>query len=172
MQPSDKPQFARILVGLATIKPGAKLTPEALEVWWLALQSWALEEFQKAAGHLASSVEFMPSPFHFAQLRKAGRATAGELWARAVECARRGGGSADPMIETCVGALGGWSVVRFCDEDKLHFLERRFAEHYEQIQDAEDVRESLPQIAGPSRLPKLSGPRPVADLLPFLPHRP
>jgi hypothetical protein len=158
MQPDEKPEFARILNGLAAIKPGGKITRESLDVWWLSLADWPLAEFRAAAAHLARSVEFMPSPFHFEQLRKAGRPTAGEAWARAVASARRGGGTDDPLIERAIAAMGGWIVVRMSDEDKLHFLERRFSEHYESIQDADDTREAVPSLASMPMRPKLTGP--------------
>jgi hypothetical protein len=147
--PADKPKFIKQLVGLAAIKPGKDLTPEGCEIWWQAMQDWQLEEFQQAAAHLAKSVEFMPSPFHFEQLRKAGRPTAGEAWADIRAMARRSyeGEPADPIAARALQALGGLRAVAMCDSDKVHFLERRFAEHFEQIQDAEGVRTALPQIA-------------------------
>ena len=164
MTPADKETFCAILNGLAAIKPGGKLTAEAYEVWWLAMQDWPLDQFRAAAAHLAKSVEFMPSPYHFEQLRKAARPTAGEAWAKAVASCRtawtpqgyRGGTSGDPLIDRAVHAIGGYAAIAQCDHDKLHFLERRFAEHYGSIEDAEDVREALPQIAGPSTLPRLN----------------
>lgn len=171
MLPTDKPAFCAILNGLATIKPGGKLTREAYEVWWLAMQDWPFDQFRAAAAHLAKSVEFMPSPFQFEQLRKAARPTVGEAWAKAVaSCGSswtpqgyRGGTSGDPLIDRAVRTIGGYAAIAQSDENKLHFLERRFAEHYESIEDAEDVRQSLPQIAGPSQLPRLSGPRYVLE---------
>lgn len=165
MLPADKPEMVRVLTGLAAIKPGAKLTPEGLETWWQAMRAWSLEDFKSAASFLAGTHEFMPNPFHFEQLRRAGRATAGEAWARAVAAARRGGGTDCPLIEKAVQAMGGWLVLRMSDEDKLHFLERRFAEHYDDIRDADDTRDAIPAIASTWR-PALSGPRHVSALLP------
>lgn len=157
MQSSDKPKFVSILNGLAAIKPGAKLTPEAYEVWWMTMQNWPLEEFSAAAAHLAKSVEFMPSPFHFEQLRKAGRPVASEAWIKAQRSTGtaytpngyRGGSSGDPLIDKAVQVIGGYGVIAMCDTDKLHFLERRFNEAYESMQDAQDIREAVPQIAAP-----------------------
>jgi len=153
---ADKPAFSKILIGLAAIKPGGKLTPEALEMWWLALENWTLAEFRSAASHLAKTVEFMPSPFHFEQLRKAGRLTAPEAWERAraacgsaIQCGQvtHNGSCGDELIDRAVRGIGGYGAIAMCDRDKLPFLERRFAEHYEQLQDTEEVRQALPQIA-------------------------
>ena len=90
MLPADKVELVKILAGLSTIKPGVKLTPEAYDVWWLAMQHWSIDEFRSAAAHLARSVEFMPSPFHFEQLRKANNPTSGEAFAMAVRHAASG----------------------------------------------------------------------------------
>jgi len=157
---ADKTEMVRILRGLAAVKPGKELTAEAFEIWWLAMKDrWSIEGFKAAASHLARESEFMPSPFHFEQLRKAGRPTSGEAFWRAVKHA---GSSAyrihpscgDPRIDAAVRGSGGYIVLAMCDEEKLPFLERRFNEHYEAIQDSEDVRGALPELVGPPRLPR------------------
>lgn len=154
MQPSDKPKFLAVLNGLAAVKPGAKLTAEGLDVWWHSFREWEIEEFSSAAAHLAKSCEFMPNPFHFEQLRKASRLTAGEAWAEAREIIRSGGDChGDPAIDAAVRALGGYRQLGFTHSDQMHFLERRFAEHYERISEAEEVREALPRLSMTHRLP-------------------
>jgi hypothetical protein len=165
----DKPEFVRILNGLAAIKPGAKLTPEALDVWWLALQDWPIDQFKAAAGHIARNVEFFPSPYHFEQLRRAEEPTAGEAFAAAIAHAASGawrhGGTGRPEVDRAVRAIGGWHVIAMGDEDKLHFLERRFTEHFDAIQDSERVRDELPMLAGPSHRPAIKGPQSASNLL-------
>ena len=54
--------------------------------------------------------------------------------------------------------LGGYTAIAMCDEDKLHYLERRFVEHYEAKQDADEVREALPSLTADAR-PRIDGPR-------------
>lgn len=153
MQPTDRTEFVRILTGLATIKPNGKLTPEALDLWWNAMQHWGIDDFRSAASHLISSVEFMPSPFHFEQLRQAGRMTAGEAWGRVVAHARAGRYRTESLaadIERGVQAIGGWRAIAMSDESQLPFIERRFAEHFDAIRDAHDVRAAVPQLACPA----------------------
>jgi hypothetical protein len=168
MLPGDRQQFAATLTGLAAIKPGARLTPEALELWWSAMQTWSIEDFRSAANHLARSCEFMPSPFHFEQLRKAGRRTAAEAWEKARKacgsCVQLGhytddGTCGDELIDRAVAGIGGYKVIAQCNTDSLHFLERRFSEHYETLRDVTDTRETLPRITG-----NHSGPRIAADV--------
>lgn len=176
MQSADRREFLKVLNGLAAVKPGAKLVPEALEVWWLAMSDWTLDEFKQAAGHLARAIEFMPSPFHFEQLRKAGRLTCGEAWeaarkacGSAIQCGQvtHNGSCGDPLIDRAVQAIGGYGVIAMCDRDKLTFLERRFAEHYESIQGADDIRVALPQVTGPAGSKRLNGlgPKSIRELL-------
>lgn len=170
MTPADQPAFLAVLNGLAAIKPGKGLTAEALDLWWLAMREWSLADFKAAASHLAKSHEFMPSPFHFEQLRKAGRPTAGEAWAKVLDYVRKGytrwtdggisaNGTApqlDDLTLRVVAALGGFDQIAMCQNDKLHFLERRFAEHHADMQDSQDVRVAVPQIAG-TQLERLAG---------------
>ena len=153
MTPADRPKFAQTLVGLSAMKPGKGLTPEAIDVWWNAMQHWSLPEFLDAASHLARSVEFMPSPYHFEQLRKAQLPTAGEAWDEILQLARSSfnGEPDDPVAARALRAIGGLRAVAMSDTSKTQFLEKRFAEHYAQMQEAEDTRESVPQIAGPTR---------------------
>lgn len=168
MQPNDKPKFLSVLNGLAAIKPGAKLTNESLSLYWSAMSGWSIEDFTAAANELARTQEFFPNPYHFEQLRKAGRKTSGEAWAEVLAYARGGGYRQwecgmptlntnyprieDQLILAAVRAIGGFQAVAQSKIDSTHFLERRFAEHYENISDAEAVREAVPQLAGPSRL--------------------
>lgn len=177
MQPADRKEFLRVLNGLAAIKPGGKLAPEALDMWWLAMSDWSIEAFKDAAAHLAKSVEFMPSPFHFQELRKAGRITAAEAWetaraacGSAIQCGQvtHNGTCGDALIDKAVRGIGGYGAIAMCDREKLPFLERRFTETFNSLQDVTEVRESLPAIAGaPERLRlgvdslvrKLGGPK-------------
>ena len=171
MRTIDKPEFVRILMGLSSIKPGKPMTPEGLDMYWAAMrQEWGIGEFREAAGHLAGTCEFMPNPYHFEQLRKAARPTAGEAWSTVLGWAASGSyrdcdSCGDPIIDRAVKAMGGYRAIAMHDEDKQHFAERRFADHYESMQDADTVRNALPFITRPA----LNGPQPVAGLL--QPHR-
>jgi hypothetical protein len=179
VQPDDKPAFLATLNGLAAVKPGGKLPKEAYEIWWQAMQPWSIEEFKQAAAHLALAVEFMPGPYHFDQLRKAGRPTAAEAW----ECARKAAGSAiqcgqvthngtcgDELIDRAVRGIGGYGVIAMCETEKLPFIERRFAEHYDSLQDVEDVRDAVPKVTRGTKR-QLHGPTSVSAMLPGLSDR-
>lgn len=172
MTPADRKKFVEVVLGFAELK-GKQLSAPALELYWRSLQHWQLSDFMAAAEHLIRTSEFMPMPKDFEDLRKACRPTAGEAWAKAVAACgschsaqgyTNGGTCGDSFIDRVVRAIGGYKAIAMCDSEKLHFLERRFAEHFESIQDAEDVREEVPQLAFTGRR-ALNGPRPARDLL-------
>jgi hypothetical protein len=168
MQPDDRPEFLRILNGLAAVKPGAKLTPEALDLWWSAHADWPIDEFKSAAGQLAKTVEFFPNPYHFAQLRKAGGQTAGEAWALVRETVRRTGWgeptSISPRIDRVVRAMGGYDALGMTNTDAMPFREKRFVELWEEFGEADEARAALPstqRLSGPTGASKLlERPRP------------
>jgi hypothetical protein len=150
MTPNDRAEMARILVSLAEMKPGGKITPEALELWFAAMSTWSIEEFRAAAQHLMLHEEYFPNPWHFQQLRKAQRMTPGEAWAIALQHVRSGAyhaGPAVPEVERAVQALGGWKIIAWSSVDALPFLEKRFASHYDQLADVAETRQELPQLA-------------------------
>ncbi len=150
MQVTDRKKFLAALAGLAAVKPGKELTPEALEIWWSAMRGWTIEEFVSAASHLAGSVEFMPSPFHFEQLRKASKPTSGEAWASALKrcISWRTGATAGDVIDRAAAAIGGYRAIAMADvETALPHLERRFKEAFDSIDDAETVRSALPNLS-------------------------
>lgn len=164
MTDADKPQFVAALAELVALKPGAALTPEQFGAWWNAMRgSWTLEDFRNACHKLAQDCEFMPNPYHFAQLRKAGGETAGEAFARARQIVRRlyqremaSHQSGDPKLDAAIRACGGYEALAMCTTENIGFFERRFAEHYESITDAEAVRGALPNLTGGERL---TGPK-------------
>lgn len=151
MQSTDRIEFGKVLNGMAAMRK-TTLIPEALELWWACMSDWTIGDFKTAAIRVLKTTTFMPTPKDFEDLRNAGRQTAGEAFAKAVQTSKscsQGGymtdnvTSADPQIDRAVRALGGYRCIAMCEVDKLHFLERRFTEHYEAIQDAGDVREWL-----------------------------
>lgn len=171
MQESDFQRFKEIMVGMGKLYEREVDSP-LLDAYWLALRNWSLEEFIEAAAHLMGNSEFMPRPAAFNELRKAGRPTSGEAWARAVmNCGSchssqgytNGGSCGDPFIDRVVRAIGGYKTIAMSDSDKLHFLERRFAEHFETMQEAADIRGDVPMIAFKSR-PMIEGPRSLGDI--------
>ena len=170
MTKNDYEPFCEIVVGFAELK-GRTLSAAAIELYWRSLQHWPLAAFRAAAEQLVRTCEFMPGPKDFEDLRKAGRATPGEAWAEVLAHVRAGayrGRSlvVSELVDRAVAAIGGYHAIGMSDVDKTHFLEKRFTEAFEDLQNAEDVRESVPAIAySGSSLSSLNGPTKAADVL-------
>ena len=97
----------------------------------------------------------MPAPYDFERLRKKGEPSAHEAWAQALhhaEGAWRQGVLGDTMIDRVVSMLGGYRTLALTNSDKLGFLERRFIDAYDDFQDANGVREALPNLSERPRL--------------------
>ena len=154
MRPTDRAEFLRTLKGVAAIK-GKELTPEALSVWWSAMAAWSIEDFKAAASHLVSTCQFMPTPYDFAQLRKAGESTGGEAWLEVLSGRALVPGS---RAARAAAIVGGQQAIRHADiETALPHIQRRFLTAYEELSDVDVVREALPQIAAPEEFKRLGG---------------
>lgn len=181
MSEAEKPAFFRILVGLQSVKPGKELTPEGCEIWWKTMSpKWTLAEFELVALELNESCTFMPGAAEFTAWRRdrlvAQRPNANEAWQRALKhaatSAYRNGPLGHALIDLTVSALGGYTAIAMCEEPDLHYLERRFTEHYRDNLDTMDAREragiSAPE--GSPLLTKADGPQRVTSLLEKLRH--
>lgn len=170
MDGSDFGRFRAVMTGLAKVYD-REIDGPLLDAYWLALRDWSLDDFERAAGHLLATSPFMPRPAAFRALRDAGRLTAGEAFAIALKHAAGGYryGSTIPPVERAVAALGGWAVLARATEDSVPFLERRFAEHYAELEDRVEAREAVPQITGPtSARYAVAGPERIGAIVPKL----
>jgi len=178
---ADKAEFVKVVMGFAELK-GKQLSLPAVELYWRAMRDWPLDYFMAAAERLVKTSQFMPEPYHFEELRKSGRMTAGEAFAKALEWAKSGAyrhPAQSPeaiFIDSVVQAMGGWSRIAGSDPDDVQWTEKRFAEHFAELQDVTETREALPQIAMSPGLqillqrqtkqitgPKSSSPRPALE---------
>ena len=154
MDSRDRPEFVRVLNGLAAIKR-VDLTKDAYELWWQSMKDWSIDAFKDAAGYLLKNCQFMPAPYDFEQLRKKGEVSAHDAWARAfhhAEGAYRKGVLGDALIDRVVSMLGGYRMIALTNSDKLGFLERRFLDAYNDFLDTGSVREALPNLTERPRI--------------------
>lgn len=170
MTPENYDEFCEVVVGFAELK-GRSLSAAAIELYWRSMKHWQIGDFKAAAEQLVRTSKFMPGPDAFEDLRKAGRATAGEAWAEVLAHVRAGryggrGTVVSELVDQAVAAIGGYHAIGMSEIDKTHFLEKRFTEAFEQLQDAEDVRAAVPEIAySGSSTPRLKGPQSVQALI-------
>lgn len=164
MNAADRKKFVEVVMGFAELR-GKQLSAPALELYWRALQHWPLQEFVAVAEQLVRTSEFMPTPKNFEDLRKASRPTSGEAWILACETARRwreiapNVSSGDPFVDHVVRVVGGYRAIAMHDSEKLHFMEKRFGEHFESMQSVDDTREALPSLVRDVIGPSTNGPR-------------
>ena len=165
MDSSDRPEFVRVLNGLAAIKR-VDLTKDAYELWWRSMKDWFIDDFKEAAGYLLNNCQFMPSPYDFEQLRKKGETSAHEAWAMALHHAGgawRKGVLGDVLTDRAVSMLGGYRLIALTDSDKLGFLERRFMDAYNDLLDTNVAREALPNLTERTRI-KHRLPVPIGEI--------
>ena len=154
MDNNNRPEFVRVLNGLAAIKR-VDLTKDAYELWWQSMKDWSIDGFKDAAGYLLKNCQFMPAPYDFEQLRKRGEPSAHEAWAKALNHAGgawRQGVLGDALTDQVAATLGGYSVIALTHKDKLGFLERRFLAAYNELLDTSVVREALPDLTERTRI--------------------
>jgi hypothetical protein len=156
MQQADFTRFRNVMAGMAELY-SRELSNTLLDVYWLALRSWTLAEFEAAADKLMQTATFMPRPAEFNEIRKAALPTKGEAWAAVLMHLRGGyrdGSGISPETDAAVRALGGYKTLAMMPTTDLHWQEKRFAEHYGEAAEVADKREPL-QI--PADLRKLLG---------------
>jgi hypothetical protein len=142
MTRKDFPAFTKVVLGFAEVR-GKKLSEEALEIYWRAMAHWTLADFEEAAAVLLRTSRFMPTPKEFEDLRKRATETAPEAWVEILRRARRGDfdlAGLSSAARLAVTALGGIRAVAMSETAHTHFLEKRFCEHYGELQDAYTAR--------------------------------
>lgn len=172
MKANEFQQFKTIVAGMAALYGRIESLDDGLmDVYWLALKDWPLEEFQRAASHLLRTSTFMPRPADFERLGQGSAQSARQAWADVVAWVRASGYRSalpkhllppEPSQEAvrAVMILGGWEAISLADISELGFLEKRFLEHFE------DARASQGQgLPSPPEGPRLNGPVSIAELL-------
>ena len=158
MTADDYERFRNVITGMARMFE-REVDAQLLDLYWLALRSWPLDEFENTAAHLLGTCRFMPRPVDFNECRQAQLPTAGEAWAQVLDCVKRSdyrrGITPGGAIDAAVQAVGGFAVIGFTDEEKLGFVERRFSEAYKDAQKVTATREHLPKQITKQEAPKV-----------------
>lgn len=178
MQPTDGKRFRDLLRGMSRAF-GSDIDTVTLDVYWLALSDWTLEEFETAAAHLLRNSKFMPRPSEFNALKKAGKFTATEAWDAILQhCkgAYRDGSGVDNggPVDLAVRGIGGYRAIAMHNLDYLPILQRQFVDRFEELDDAMEIRHSVPQLADLNTRTQIrhDGPRQIGALLANLPKKP
>jgi len=172
MSEVDKRAFAAALAELAMLKR-TELTSTAYAAWWSAMRSeWCIDDFRSACRQLAKECQFFPSPFEFEQLRKAAGQTGADAWTAVLANLRRGayrnGNTVGGRTDRVIAVMGGYAALGFASSGELHFRERRIAELWAELDEAETARAALSGLAEAETRPSLareSRPVVVGELL-------
>jgi hypothetical protein len=178
VQPTDSKRFRDLLRGMARAF-GSDIDTVTLDVYWLALSDWTLEELEAAAAHLLRNSKFMPRPAEFNALKKAGKFTAAEAWDAILQhCkgAYRDGSGIDHggPVDLAVRGIGGYRAIAMHNLDYLPILQRQFVDRFNELDDVMAIRDSVPQLVDQNTRTQIrhDGPRQLGSLLSNLPRKP
>ena len=145
MQPSDFEKFRNLLFGMAKLYD-KEIDGTTLDAYWLALRDWEVDDFQDAAALLMQTKNFMPRPADFHALKKAQGPGPNEAWEIAMGRDRLRLQPED-LITKAVRIVGGYTRIAMADVEKdLPHIMRRFLAAYQELSDAEEAREALPDL--------------------------
>jgi hypothetical protein len=155
MQQADFQRFKEIMAGIGRLF-SADTDGVVLDAYWMALGDWQLPDFERAAGHLMATCQFMPKPADFTALRKAAGPSSAEAWTRVLAAIRDYNPyvatSIDERTDRVVRALGGYQMLAMSESSSMQFREKRFAELWE---DSTTVDESRAALPAPDSAPRL-----------------
>lgn len=162
MQKADQPEFLKVLNGMATMKR-SPLTPEAIDLWWECMRGWTLGDFKLVAAELLASNKWMPEVYDFNEFKRKGDMTAGEAFTLVLEHVRtsryeKHPSIGDSRIDNVVRMMGGWKAIAFSNPEHVHFLEKRFAEHFASQRDVSAARVALCNLTDAPALSALRSP--------------
>jgi hypothetical protein len=176
MQQDDFELFRSRMVAMARLF-GSEIDGALLDLYWLCLRDWSREEFDAAVKHLMGNCRFMPRPADFADLRNAvNRVTAGEAFDLARQALRDSMPSewaslrsGNYLVDRAISGCGGYQALAMVETDKIGFFERRFAEHYESMQESDAARRDVPLLSGACKAiashAKVAGPQSMSAML-------
>lgn len=146
-QKKDKMKFAQIMAALAEVfDSGRETTALKTEIYFKSLQQFPIEEIEKACSKLIVSrvTASFPKPAEIIELMKPVRNEAQidkcEAWGMVMSGLECGIIPRDAQIQETVRRLGGWTWLQDKSYDDLHWIEKRFMEHFGQIVESDEYR--------------------------------
>jgi hypothetical protein len=127
-------QFARIMAFLAEIfddgKPPGK---QKIEAYWRVLKKYPMDKIKIASDILIRKRTYrsFPLPADIIKYIPKDKLSPHSAWQEVVSCLENGYCPSDPYISKVIDVLGGWSWLSLRTYDDLHWIEKRFLEHYE-----------------------------------------
>lgn len=139
MWPTDQKDFSALLAGCMESIYDRAVTPAMLQVWFVALAQYPLDEIRAAFGrHITDpdQGQYPPKPADIVRmLDGGGDGRALTAWAKVEKAVRCVGGYRsvvfdDPLVHACIDAMGGWIKLCSTNSDELPFRANEFAKRY------------------------------------------
>lgn len=133
MENNDRDRFVQIMLGMADNFRDT-ITREGMQMRFDMLKEFSIEQIAFAARKIMRSRRFTKMPpvaefFEALEGKSEGKAL--EAWGEVMECLKMGKEPNNPVAIEAVRRIGGWSWLAKQGYDELHWLEKRFIEHYE-----------------------------------------
>ena len=139
-QKKDKIRFAQVMAALGEVFDFRRETSALkTEIYFKTLEKFPIEEIEKACAKLIKSrvTASFPKPAEIIGLMKPKDAHLKidkfEAWGMVMSGLECGTIPKDGRIQEALRRLGGWTWLQDKGYDDLHWLEKRFIEHFEQI---------------------------------------
>lgn len=114
-----------------------ELSAPLMDAYWLAMRDWTMQDFEAAASQLMRTNKFMPRPADFNELRSATKPNAADAWFTK-------GVSQDHVANRAMKIATQGRYVGHIPLDELQWVQKKFIEVYEQIQDSAEAQKALP----------------------------
>lgn len=141
----DKARFTQIMLGMADNFRDT-ITKEGMQMRFDMLKEFSIEQVEEASRQIMRARKFTKMPpvaEFFDALEGSNGRKALEAWGEVVECLKMGEEPSDPVAVEAVRRIGGWAWLTRQSYDELHWLEKRFVEHYESYEQKE--QQALPK---------------------------
>jgi hypothetical protein len=139
-QKKDKIRFAQVMAALGEVfDSGRETSALKTEIYFKALERFQIEEIEKASSMLIGTrtTASFPKPAEIIGCIKPkaieSRIDKLEAWGMVMSGLEMGRLPNDNSIQETIRRLGGWNYLQDKSYDELHWIEKRFIEHYEQI---------------------------------------
>lgn len=138
MQENDRQPFAMALVAASEVYR-QEVSPQAMALWWQALEPYPLPAVQSAMALHIKTGRFMPVPADLVLIIDGSPQDQAEAaWSMVLGAAREHGQSrsvafSDPLIPAVVLGVGGFGRICMCNNNDLQWLKKEFVPLYQSL---------------------------------------
>lgn len=144
-QKKDKIRFAQVMAALGEVfDSGRETSALKTEIYFKALEKFSIEGIEQACSMLIGSrtTASFPKPAEIIACMKPKNIESQidklEAWGMVMSGLEMDRVPNDYLIQQAIRRVGGWDYLKGKTYDDLHWIEKRFIEHYEQIEGKDD----------------------------------